>query len=226
MNHIYGVNKYTYAQYCTETDIFLKTTRAGSGSGFGGEISGSGSGKKVRFRPDPDPDPQHCLAVKVFQTLGYCWLFLSENSRFLMVENSFWPARGYIGLLHVPVSELFFSLPGLWRQSGFFQTCQDISGSWQRSLSIVGILKKRLHPNHITLSGLRHKTRFAYSLSLILFVKGRCSTEYCPWMLVTLIARIVKVIVWHVDSQARCLSSVPRWQTRPCNLTAVICIES
>jgi hypothetical protein len=41
MNHIYGVNKYTYAQYCTETDIFLKTTRAGSGSGFGGEISGS-----------------------------------------------------------------------------------------------------------------------------------------------------------------------------------------
>jgi hypothetical protein len=42
MNHIYGVNKYTYARYCTETDIFLKTTRAGSGSGFGGEISGSG----------------------------------------------------------------------------------------------------------------------------------------------------------------------------------------
>jgi hypothetical protein len=24
MNHIYGVNKYTYALYCTETDIFLK----------------------------------------------------------------------------------------------------------------------------------------------------------------------------------------------------------
>jgi hypothetical protein len=24
MNHIYGVNKYTYARYCTETDIFLK----------------------------------------------------------------------------------------------------------------------------------------------------------------------------------------------------------
>ncbi len=23
MNHIYGVNKYTYARYCTETDIFL-----------------------------------------------------------------------------------------------------------------------------------------------------------------------------------------------------------
>jgi hypothetical protein len=59
MNHIYGVNKYTYARYCTETDIFLKTTRAGSGSSFGGEISGSG--KKVRIRPDPDPvpDPQH-----------------------------------------------------------------------------------------------------------------------------------------------------------------------
>jgi hypothetical protein len=50
MNHIYGVNKYTYARYCTETDIFLKTTRAGSGSGFGGEISGSGSGKKVQIR--------------------------------------------------------------------------------------------------------------------------------------------------------------------------------
>ncbi len=33
-------------RYCTETDIFLKTTRAGSGSGFGDEISGSGSGKK------------------------------------------------------------------------------------------------------------------------------------------------------------------------------------
>jgi hypothetical protein len=48
MNHIYGVNKYTYAQYCTETDIFLRTTRAGSGSGFGGEISGSG--KKIRIR--------------------------------------------------------------------------------------------------------------------------------------------------------------------------------
>ncbi len=32
------------AQYCTETDIFLKTTRAGSGSGFGGEIPGFGSG--------------------------------------------------------------------------------------------------------------------------------------------------------------------------------------
>jgi hypothetical protein len=60
MNHIYGVNKYTYARYCTETDIFLKTTRAGSGSGFGGEISGSGSGKKVRIRPDPDP--QHCFS--------------------------------------------------------------------------------------------------------------------------------------------------------------------
>jgi hypothetical protein len=58
MNHIYGVNKYTYARYCTETYIFLKTTRAGYGSGFGGEISGSGSGKKVRIRPDPDP--QHC----------------------------------------------------------------------------------------------------------------------------------------------------------------------
>jgi hypothetical protein len=39
MNHIYGVNKKTYAQYCTETDIFGKTTRAASGSGFGGEIS-------------------------------------------------------------------------------------------------------------------------------------------------------------------------------------------
>ncbi len=48
MNHIYGVNKYTYARYCTETDIFLKTTRAGPGSGFGGEISRSG--KKVRIR--------------------------------------------------------------------------------------------------------------------------------------------------------------------------------
>jgi hypothetical protein len=23
MNHIYGVNKYTYARYCTETDIFF-----------------------------------------------------------------------------------------------------------------------------------------------------------------------------------------------------------
>ncbi len=57
MNHIYGVNKYTYARYCTETDIFLKTIRAGSGSGFGGEISGSG--KNVRIRPDPDP--QHCM---------------------------------------------------------------------------------------------------------------------------------------------------------------------
>jgi hypothetical protein len=43
MNHLYGENNYTYAQYCIETDIFLKTTRAGSGSGFGGEISGSGS---------------------------------------------------------------------------------------------------------------------------------------------------------------------------------------
>ncbi len=50
MNHIYGVNKYTYAGYCTETDIFFLTTRAGSGSGFGGELSESGSGKKVRIR--------------------------------------------------------------------------------------------------------------------------------------------------------------------------------
>ncbi len=24
MNHIYGVNKFKYARYCTETDIFLK----------------------------------------------------------------------------------------------------------------------------------------------------------------------------------------------------------
>jgi hypothetical protein len=24
MDHIYGVNKYTYARYCTETDIFKK----------------------------------------------------------------------------------------------------------------------------------------------------------------------------------------------------------
>jgi hypothetical protein len=48
MNHLYGVNKYTHARYCTETDLFLKTARAGSVSGFGGEISGSG--KKVRIR--------------------------------------------------------------------------------------------------------------------------------------------------------------------------------
>jgi hypothetical protein len=61
MDHIYGVNKYTYARYCTETDIFLKTTRAGSGSGFGGEISGSG--KKVLIHADLDP--QHCWGRKL-----------------------------------------------------------------------------------------------------------------------------------------------------------------
>jgi hypothetical protein len=73
MNHIYGVNKYTYAQYCTETDIFLKTTRAGSGSG--GEISGSGSGKKFRIRPAPDP--QHCsLTVIIYQNNNTTALFL------------------------------------------------------------------------------------------------------------------------------------------------------
>jgi hypothetical protein len=52
MNHIYGVNKYTYARYCTETDIFLRTTRAGSGSGFGGEISGSGFGSATLVATD------------------------------------------------------------------------------------------------------------------------------------------------------------------------------
>jgi hypothetical protein len=48
-----------------ETDIFLKTTRAGSG--FGGEISGSG--KKVRIRPDPDP--QHCSCGMQIQYLPH-----------------------------------------------------------------------------------------------------------------------------------------------------------
>jgi hypothetical protein len=24
MNHLYGVNKYTYTRYCTETDLFKK----------------------------------------------------------------------------------------------------------------------------------------------------------------------------------------------------------
>jgi hypothetical protein len=46
MNHIYGVNKYTYARYCTETDIFFL--------------------KLSELDPDPDlvvkfPDPQHCF---------------------------------------------------------------------------------------------------------------------------------------------------------------------
>ncbi len=60
MNHIYGVNKYTYARYCTETDIFKKTTIAGSGSGFGGKISGSGKNVQIR------PAPQHCSRVRDF----------------------------------------------------------------------------------------------------------------------------------------------------------------
>jgi hypothetical protein len=68
MNHIYGVNKYTYARYCTETDIFLKTTRVGSGSGFGGEISGSGTGKKVRIR---NTDPKFYPLISILQREFY-----------------------------------------------------------------------------------------------------------------------------------------------------------
>jgi hypothetical protein len=64
MNHIYGVNKYIYARYCTETDIFLKTTRAGSGSGFGGEISGSG--KKIRIRNTGYHKDIFCMSVLTY----------------------------------------------------------------------------------------------------------------------------------------------------------------
>ncbi len=41
MNHLYGVNKYTYAWYCTETDLFKKLSE---------------------LDPDPEPDPD--LVVK------------------------------------------------------------------------------------------------------------------------------------------------------------------
>jgi hypothetical protein len=42
MNHLYGVNKYTYARYCTETDLL----------------------KKKLPELDPDPEPDWDLVVK------------------------------------------------------------------------------------------------------------------------------------------------------------------
>ncbi len=60
MNHIYGVNKYTYAWYCTETYIFFKTTKAGSG--FGGELSGS-----RKKGPDPTGFGSATLAKSIIK---------------------------------------------------------------------------------------------------------------------------------------------------------------
>jgi hypothetical protein len=63
MNHIYGVNKYTYAQYCTETDIFLKLPELDPDPDL-----------VVKFPdpdPAPDPDPQHCFKCNETVTSYY-----------------------------------------------------------------------------------------------------------------------------------------------------------
>ncbi len=148
MNHIYGVNKYTYARYCTETDIFFKTTRAGSGSRFGGEISRSGSGKKVRIRPDPQHWTEDGAQVGVKRLWWSFYLVCRPSWQEIpgSLHMLFPPPPSYRLLLVITVSKTQFLLaPTVIRPVSIplVSTC----GPWENTA-----LLKCHHPHCVALS--------------------------------------------------------------------------